>query len=208
MTRCCVRAHNCGRGHVHTVPGDMHAEGSTPGRQCTTMHRHNTGEPDKLVSLSLAAEPPLKHFASPSPVKLHPRGVPALLPKHSSLTHRPAVKHSSLTPRDAAAGVTYYSNRALHTTQWTRPEGPPSSAASSSAAAAGDACAAPIFLVSPAFAGAKPGYVFKCGHSGTGYYRCVAAHACPGCATALQWPGCPVVAGLRCGLGTLTEAEL
>lgn len=74
--------------------------------------------------------------------------------------------------QDPRTGITYYSNRALNVTQWTRPEGPAAVAASGAPAdLALDADGDANFLAASAFKGAKPGYVFKKGTAGLGYYR-------------------------------------
>ena len=55
-------------------------------------------------------------------------------------------------------------------TQWTKPlELQGTASASQPAATAGSAAAAP-FVASASFAGVRPGYVFKMGTEGTGYY--------------------------------------
>jgi hypothetical protein len=61
------------------------------------------------------------------------------------------------------AGVPYYFNAALGITQWTQPGAGPAAAAA--------AAPAPAFQPSPTFTGARPGYVFKRGPQGQGYYK-------------------------------------
>ncbi|GAX74779.1 hypothetical protein CEUSTIGMA_g2226.t1 [Chlamydomonas eustigma] len=70
--------------------------------------------------------------------------------------------------KDPATGVTYYFNAGTGQRQWERPAG-----ASSSPAAVPQQ---QQFIRSTAFAGRRPGYIFKMGDSGLGYYMDTPLH--------------------------------
>ncbi|DBA84282.1 TPA: hypothetical protein ACH3X2_006338 [Trebouxia sp. C0005] len=85
---------------------------------------------------------------------------------------KPPMPAPSLPPGWAAAkdpntGQKYYFNTATGQTQWHKP-GDPSLAPSNTAAAPADSAA---FIPADAFSGPGPGYVYKQGTDGTGYYK-------------------------------------
>ncbi|GAB4821496.1 hypothetical protein N2152v2_008542 [Parachlorella kessleri] len=85
---------------------------------------------------------------------------------------------------DPRTGLPYFSNPATGQTQWERPsataapvaEATPAgasapAAAAAAAAAAGGTAGGELYYAAASFGGARPGYVFKMGPLGVGYYR-------------------------------------
>ncbi|KAL0027994.1 hypothetical protein WJX79_009299 [Trebouxia sp. C0005] len=100
---------------------------------------------------------------------------------------KPPMPAPSLPPGWAAAkdpntGQKYYFNTATGQTQWHKP-GDPSLAPSNTAAAPADSAA---FIPADAFSGPGPGYVYKQGTDGTGYYKDHGPMALSGVVTAVE----------------------
>lgn len=83
----------------------------------------------------------------------------------------PGLPEGWVDAADPATGTRYYCNAKLGLSQWHHPLQQPPPVAAAAPAPAAAAAAGGLFIAAASFTGARPGYVFKSGSKGLGYYQ-------------------------------------